>query len=117
MRDPKIVIFDLETLPNLPEALKVWPQLSSFPGRTLKATVSSIICFGYKVVDQDMKAKCLNAWDWPEWEVDVNNDRALLEMAYEILHDADAVVTHNGKRFDWRHIQTRLKKNSLPLLP
>jgi DNA polymerase elongation subunit (family B) len=117
MKDPKIVVFDLETLPNLRQALKVWPQLSNFPGLTLRATVSSIICFGYKQYTVDKKAKCVSAWDFPNWEIDVNDDSEVCKIAYEVLNDADAVVTHNGKRFDWRHLQTRLKANKLPLLP
>lgn len=58
-----------------------------------------------------------SAWDYRPWEVDVNNDGLLLMEAYEILKDADAVVTQNGKRFDWKFFQTRLMKHGLPLLP
>jgi DNA polymerase elongation subunit (family B) len=112
---PKIVIFDLETLPNLKEALKVWPQLSSFPGKTLRAQVSTIICAGFKIYGK-RKTECINAWDFKEWKKDVNNDYKVCEAIYNILKDADAVVTHNGKRFDWKFLQTRLLKNGFPPL-
>lgn len=112
----KIVLLDLETLPNLSEALKVWPQLSDYPGKTLRATITSIICGGWKLLD-DKKVNCINAWDFPNWEVDVNDDSLVCEALFNVLHNADAVITHNGKRFDWKYLQTRLRVNNLPALP
>lgn len=112
---PKIVFFDLETLPNLQEVLKVFPSLSDYPGRTLKATVSTIICIGYKELGSKV-TKCMNAWDYPDWKKDRNNDKKLCVEFHKILSKADAVVTHNGKRFDWKFLQTRLIYHGLPPL-
>lgn len=89
------------------KAMEVFPQLSRYPGLTLKADINSIICFGYKIVGQP-EVKCINAWDFPEWEQSVNNDIPLINAAVEILKDADAVVTHNGKRFDEKFLRTRM---------
>lgn len=111
-RKPKIILFDLETLPDLPQALKVWPQLSSYPGKTLRATVSSIICAGWKEYGSN-KTHCINAWDFKSWNEDVNDDGAVCREMHRILDNADAVVTHNGKRFDWKFIQTRFLKHKL----
>lgn len=113
---PRIVLFDLETLPNLSEALKVWTNLSNFPGQTLRASITSIICAGYKTLGEK-KVHCLNAWDFKAWKKDVNDDKELCEKLYDILKDADCVVTHNGKRFDWKFLQTRLLFHKLPPLP
>lgn len=112
---PNIILFDLETLPNLQEVLKVWPQLDNFPGRTMKATVTSIICAGYKYFGEK-QTHCINAWDFPAWKKDVNNDKRLCEVLYDVLKDADCVITHNGKRFDWKFLNTRLVVNGLPPL-
>lgn len=112
----RIVLWDLETLPNLPEALKVFPQLSDYPGLTLKAQINSIICFGWKVLGEK-KVSCVNAWDFPGWDKDVNHDKELCKAAYDVLKDANVVVTHNGKRFDWRFLQTRLLIHGFPPLP
>jgi len=109
---PKIILFDLETLPNLPEALKVWPQLSNYPGLTLRATITSIICAGWKEYESG-RTHCINAWDFPAWKRDVNNDKHVVKALYEVLKDADAIVTHHGKKFDLPHLQTRLKKHKL----
>lgn len=117
MADPRIVLFDLETLPNLPEALKVWPQLSSYPGQTLKASISTIICAGWKVLGAQEPVHCINAWDFEPWTADVNDDRAVCEAIAEVLMDADCVVTHNGKRFDWKFLQTRLRYWDMDPIP
>jgi DNA polymerase elongation subunit (family B) len=115
MKKPRIIIFDLETIPNMPEAMKVWPQLSNYPGLTLRATITSIICGGWKVLGEK-KIHCINAWDYPEWKKDINNDKRVTKAIYDVLKDADQVITHNGKRFDWKFLQTRLMKHRLPLL-
>lgn len=110
------MFWDLETLPDQTELLKVYPKLGDYPGLTLKATITSIICFGYKILG-DPNVKCISAWDFPDlWNQNVNDDSALVKAAYEILKDADAVITHNGKRFDWKFMQTRLLKYGLPPL-
>jgi DNA polymerase elongation subunit (family B) len=114
--EPRIILWDLETLPDLREVMKVIPNLGEYPGLTLKASINSIICFGYKIVG-DKQAKCLNAWDYANWKRDVNDDSKLVKDIYDILIDADVVVTHNGKRFDWKFLQTRLMKHNLPPLP
>lgn len=107
MAKPKIIIFDLETLPNLNEALRVWPRLSAYPGLTLKATITSIICAGWKHYGHK-QVNCINAWDFFRWKKDVNDDYSVCKEIYKVLEHADAVVTHNGKRFDWKFLQTRL---------
>jgi len=100
-KPPKIVAFDLETIPNLREALTVWPQLSNYPGQTLKASINSIVCFGWKILGEP-EAQVISAWDFPSWLHDVNDDRELLRFAFDMLKDADGVITQNGKAFDER---------------
>lgn len=115
MSEPKIILFDLEIIPDLPKALKYWTKLSSFPGKTLRASVSSICCIGWKVFGEK-KINCINAWDFPEWKKDVNNDKRVLEAFLKEVRDADCIVTHNGKNFDLKHLQTRLLLHGLELL-
>jgi DNA polymerase elongation subunit (family B) len=116
--EPRIILWDLETLPNLGEALKVWTSLGNYPGLTLKASISSIICFGYKEFGKDQPVKCVNAWDFKKrWLKDVNDDLEVVKAAHKVLSGADCVVTHNGKRFDWKYLQTRILKHGLEPLP
>jgi DNA polymerase elongation subunit (family B) len=115
--EPRIIIWDLETCPNLTEALEVWTQLSNYPGQTLKGQVQSILCFGWKVFGSaESEVKC--AWDFPSWADNVNDDLALVSYAREVLSSADAIITQNGRRFDYPVLQTRLLKHDLePLDP
>lgn len=116
MTEPRIILFDIESLPNPFAALEVWPQISNYPGLTLKASINSIACVGYKVLGS-AEVNCLHSWDFPEWEKNVNDDGPLCRALYDILKDADCVVGHNSKRFDWKFIQTRFLYHGLPLLP
>jgi DNA polymerase elongation subunit (family B) len=115
--EPKIVLLDIETLADLKAVMSVLPSLSDYPGLTLKASINSVICFGYKVFGED-DVHVVNAWDdVKRWSKDVNDDKFVLEEIHNILADADAIVSHNGKRFDWKFIQTRMLKHGLDPLP
>lgn len=115
MSDPKIVFLDIETVPIMREVWEFFPQLSDYPGQTLKASINSVLCVGYRILGEKV-TKSINTWDFPEWEHTVNDDRPTLKAISEILKDADAVVTHNGKRFDWKFLQTRMLIQKLPFL-
>lgn len=115
MSKPKIILFDIETIPNLKVALEVWCQLGSWPGRTMKAQVTSLACVGYKYLGHKA-TYCLNAWDYPAWDNDVNDDERLTREIHKVMSQADAVITHNGKRFDWKYLQTKFIKYDLPPL-
>lgn len=115
MNQPRIIIFDLETGPDLTEALNCWTQLSNYPGQTLKGQLQSVWCFGWKVLgSSESEVKC--AWDFPSWSRDVNDDRELLSYAHAVLSSADALVTQNGRRFDFPVLQTRLMKWDMDIL-
>lgn len=116
MSEPRIVLYDIETLPDLRQALLVWPSLSNYPGLTFKATINSVCCFGWKYLGEE-SARVICAWDFPAWQTDVNDDTELLKAASEILSSADAVITQNGKKFDEKFIQTRLLLKDLPPVP
>lgn len=116
MNKPKILLLDFETLANLKEVMRVLPGLGDWPGKTIKSSHNSIICFGYKWYGEK-KTKIINAWDYKAWGKDVNDDKDLCRDVAEIIKQADCIVTHNGVKFDWKVIQTRLYINNLPLLP
>jgi uncharacterized protein YprB with RNaseH-like and TPR domain len=66
----------------------------------------------------DSRTHCTTAWDFKSvWARNINDDEAVVRRAYEVLSQADAVVTHNGKRFDWRFLQTRILHHGLKPLP
>jgi DNA polymerase elongation subunit (family B) len=116
MSQPKIILFDIETMPDFKEVIKIWCGLSNFPGRTLKATICSVLCVSWKELDSK-RTHCINAWDFDSWDNDINDDYAVCKAIHEVMSEADVVVTHNGKRFDWKFLQTRFLKHDLGLLP
>lgn len=116
-RSLRIILWDIETLPDMKQVMKVFPSLGDYPGLTLKATINSIICVGWKVYG-DGPVTCINAWDYKKrWASNINDDYAVVRAAYNVLKTADVVVTHNGKRFDWKFLQTRLLHHGFPPLP
>lgn len=112
MSEPKIVIWDLETLPDPEAVYDRLPSIGAWPGRTFKAELHTILSFGYKIYG-DKEAKCINAWEVGNSPSD---DSAIVQMAYDILHDADEIVTHNGKSFDLKVLNTRLMYYGMPPL-
>lgn len=112
----RIILLDLETLPDLKAAMKFWTQLSNYPGLTLKASISSIICAGWKEINSKT-VHCINAWDYPEWAENINYDLRVIEAIREVLVGADVVVTWNGVGFDWKFLETRALMHGLKPLP
>lgn len=117
MSKPKIVLWDLETLPDVRKHIRNLPEYNSDRyGLTLKADVNTILCFGYKLYNQG-KVECKNVWDFKSGQKNINDDYELVKFAYNMLHDADAIVTHNGINFDLKFLNTRLSIHGLPPLP
>lgn len=71
-----------------------------------------LLCVGYKYLDEG-KVEVLTR----PLGGDPFDDKALAKATYDILSNAEAVITHNGKRFDVPAINTRLLLNGLPVLP
>lgn len=111
-KEPKIVFFDFETLPDPESVYDRLPSIGQWPGRTFKAELHTILSFGYKIYG-DKEASCINSWDLSD---DPRDDSGLVQVAYAMLHDADEIVTHNGKSFDVKVLNTRLMYYGMPPL-
>lgn len=115
--EPRIILFDIETLPDLFEISKVYFGLSDYPGKTRKAQLSSILCASYKVFGEP-EIYTLKAWDYSRWQTNINDDYTILKEIVKVIgnKEVDAVVTHNGVRFDWPFLQTRLGLQEIDFL-
>lgn len=80
----------------------------------MTASITSMCSFGYKIMGE--KTIGINAWDFPNWKKDVNDDREICKIAREVISSADAIVSFNGKKFDFKFIQTRLAIHGMELL-
>lgn len=114
-KGPKIVVWDIEILANLNNVMANLTRFWNNAG--LNANISTVISFGYKI-HGEKKAHCINAWDFKKrWTKDVNDDYEVVKAAYNILKDADAIVTHYGSKFDLPFLNARLIHHGFPPIP
>jgi len=102
MSDPKILIFDLETI------AQPFTTGADHTGRTkIRAEHCAVVCMGYKW-GLEGKTHCLSSNDNPkEFAKDPFNDKKLLKEAAELIMEADFIVAHYGSGFDKPMLQTR----------
>jgi DNA polymerase elongation subunit (family B) len=96
---PRVLLYDIETAPILAQVWKIWEENVG--------------------LNQILKDWHLLSWSakWlgePEIfyadQRDVKNledDRGILKELWRLLDQADIVITHNGKKFDQKKVQTR----------
>jgi DNA polymerase elongation subunit (family B) len=114
MVKPKILIFDIENsmqkveflgFPSTKYPTRIQPQWIQGPQK--------IHCIGYKWLG-DKKANVISVHDFKSaFKKDHMNDINVLTEFNKILKTADAVIGHNMKSFDLKHINTRIMMNKL----
>lgn len=106
---PKILLWDLETFPNLVTSwgLRVDGYLSS----DNIVQERTIICASWKLLGKaGIRSVCVTA------AVPVD-DRQVVETLHEIVSGVDAVIAHNGDSFDMRWLNARIAFHGLTPLP
>jgi hypothetical protein len=116
VKKPNIILWDLEILADMKEVRKVFFSIGDYPGRTLKSSINSVICFGWKRLGEK-SIRCANAWDYSRWRKNINDDYSVVKCAREVLAEADGIVTHNGSRFDLPFIRGRIAYHGFKPLP
>lgn len=105
MKQPKILIWDIETSYILAHTFSLYPE------RIHPANVV-----------EDWRIHSI-AWKWHGKKrvysvVEENRcDKNVLEAVYEVLCEADYLVHHNGDAFDLKKFNARLVRHKLPPLP
>ena len=103
----KILIYDLETSPNVGWFWRAGYKQNIQPNQILKER--AIICISYKWLGEDQVYNLV-------WDKD-QNDKFLIEQFVEVLNEADLIVAHNGDRFDIKWFKTRALYHRIPTLP
>lgn len=93
----KILALDIETQRAVTETFSLWPKYIHID-RVVKP--ARLLCFAAKWRDED-EVQFEYAWD-DDNEADY---RQLVTAAWELLDEADFVVTWNGERFDLQWLQ------------
>jgi len=84
----RIGFWDLETAPHL---ANVWGLFDQNISLAQLREASEVICFGW-MWEGDSRAKV--------WSVHKHGKEAMLQKAWDLMHEADAVVSWNGQSFD-----------------
>ena len=103
----KILIYDLETSPNIGWFWRAGFKQNINTNQILQER--AIICVSYKWLGEDTVYN-LN-WDSNQC------DRFLIEQFVEVLNEADLIIAHNGDRFDIKWLRTRALFHRIPMLP
>jgi len=105
---PNILLIDIETSPNLGYVWGKWEQnVMEFE------TEWYILCFAYKWLEEK-RVKTVALPDFSMYKKDEENDIYVVKKLQELFDKADAVIAHNGDRFDIPRINTRFVYHNLP---
>lgn len=113
-RKPKILIFDLET--SMQEARILGFHNPRYPIKVKPEEIMNpqkIHCVGYKWLDKG-KPEVISVHDFPSsFKKDHMDDTKLVKEFNKILKEADAVIGHNIKNYDLKHLNARIMLNRL----
>lgn len=105
-RKPQILLFDIETAPNLGY---VWGK---YEQNVIEYTSEwYMLAWSCKWLGGKQTTKGLI--DYDGYQPQSENDSALVKDLYELIAQADVVVGHNGDKFDIRRSNTRFVEHGL----
>lgn len=103
---PKILIFDIETAPLKAYIWKLWKE-----NIHLDQIINDWFCIAWSakwLYNRDTMGNVLT----PE-EIAKEDDSRIMKSLWELINEADIVVTHNGNKFDIPRINSRFIINNL----
>lgn len=102
---PKVLIFDIETAPIIAHVWSLWENNVS-----LNQIVSDwhVLSWSAKWLD-DPPTKIM--YDDQSKEKNIADDKRLLQGIWDLLNEADVVITQNGKNFDQKKLNARFVLN------
>lgn len=101
----KILLFDIETSPNLGYVWGKWEQdVVSFKEYWY------IICFSYKWLNEK-ETHVVALPDFKTYKKDKTDDAELCKKLWELFNEADVIIAHNGDQFDIKKSNARFIKH------
>lgn len=104
----KILIYDIETSPNLSYVWGKWQQdVIEYKEEWY------ILCFAYKWLGEK-KTHVVSLPDFRLYKKEPHNDREVVKKLHELFSEADVIVAHNGNSFDQKKSQARMLYHGFP---
>lgn len=114
---PKILLYDIETLPNKGYFFQCSDRRGNYINPEFITQERSIISIAYKWYKDGDTSEVVSVADFPTtFEKDPFNDKQVLESFAPVLAEADYIVGHYSDKFDNKYIQARALINGLPPL-
>lgn len=111
---PKILIYDIETAHNL---LAAFDLKTEYTPHTNILRERYIICAAWMWYGEK-EVHTVSVLDDPSrFKKDQFDDYHVVKTLYEVMAEADAIVAHNGDKFDRKYIETRGLIHGLKALP
>jgi DNA polymerase elongation subunit (family B) len=104
----KILLFDLETAPNL---AYVWDKYEQ--DVIAFHTERFLLSVAWKFADEKT-VHALGLPDFKGYKKDPNDDKELVKKLHQLFCEADIVVAHNGSKFDVRMANAFFVRHQLP---
>ena len=108
MTKPKILVWDIETSPMTTYTFQIYEQ-----NIRLDQVIEdwNILAWGAKWLGEPASK---TMYMDNSKSKDVRDDKKIVEGLIKLLNEADAVITHNGEKFDIKRVNTRAAMNGLP---
>lgn len=108
IKEPEILLFDIETMPNLVRTWRKWEQNAIWYER-----YGYLWSISWKYLNKK-KVYHKNITDFKLYKKDKYSDKALVEFIWDLINNADIVIAHNGNAFDLKAIYGRFIHYRLP---
>ena len=106
-KEPKILIFDIESAPNLGFTWRKWEQnVIAFEREWY------MLCFAYKWYGET-KIRVTSLPDFKAYKKDKEDDSGLVKELWKLFDEADIIVAHNGDAFDIKMANAKFVQHGL----
>lgn len=112
--EPRILIFDLETSHNLLAKFDLREEWTPYQNIIIER---HLFCAAWKWHGAKTTEAVSLLDDRKRFKADIHDDYHVVKTLQGVIADADALVAHNGAKFDIKWLAGRALKHGLPPLP
>ena len=113
-REPKILLWDVENTHNIVATFGMW-NVNITHKQILQEWF--MLCAAWKWLGEKKISSVSLLDDIPRFKKDFTDDYFVIKTLHGVLSEADAIVAHNGDKFDLRKFNARAVKHGLKPIP